>query len=229
MSSSDQLLIKAIRDNYQPPKTPKPDPKKKAAWNEAWDEFHKRYHGRLQAYIRRRLRDQTAVDDTIQNTFVGFQNSLVNYDERRDLQTWLFTIASHKVTDYIRQSGRRRDQTSGDDEEKMDHTPDSRQRTASADARSAERIEREAASVGEALTRMIEEYKRDGQFTKVMVLELLFVKGWGNNDVAAFMKLPDQTIANIKHQTKERLRTALANANQSPTVFPELDVDTPES
>ena len=219
----DRMLIQAIRENFQPAKTPKPDPKKKAAWNLAWDEFHKRYHGRLQAYIRRRLRDQAAVDDTVQNTFVGFQNSLVNYDERRDLQTWLFTIASHKVTDHIRQTGRRRDTTGSDgDDELMDHSPDHRQRTASADARSAERIEREAESLAEALTKLIDEFKRDGEFQKLMVLELLFVKGWGNNDVAAHLKLPDQTIANIKHQTKVRLCAHMVAANQSPAVFSEL-------
>ena len=220
---SDRMLIQVIRENFQPVKTPKPDPKKKAAWNLAWDEFHKRYHGRLQAYIRRRLRDQTAVDDTVQNTFVGFQNSLVNYDERRDLQTWLFTIASHKVTDHIRQTGRRRDTAGGvGEDELMDHSPDHRQRTASADARSAERVEREAESLAEALALLVAELKRGGEFQKLMVLELLFVKGLGNTDVAAHLNLPDQTIANIKHQTKVRLCAHMVAANQSPAVFSEL-------
>ncbi|MBP3958076.1 sigma-70 family RNA polymerase sigma factor [Gemmata sp. G18] len=30
----------------------------------------------------------------MQETFIGFSNSLVNYDDKRDLQTWLFTIAA---------------------------------------------------------------------------------------------------------------------------------------
>ena len=41
---------------------------------------------------------------------------------------------------------------------------------------------------------------------------------------------PDQTIANIKHQTKERLRTHLLAANHAPTVFLELcDTETTAS
>ena len=222
-AQSDRVLIEAIRDNYQPPKSPNPCPKKHAAWNLAWDELHKRYHGRVQAYIRRRLRDQSVVDDTVQNTFVGLQNSLVNYDERRDLQTWLFTIASHKVTDYIRQNGRARDRAASEsDNELMDHTPDGRQRTASADARSAERVEKESAALAAALSGLVGEWKDEGKFTNVKVLELLFVKGLGNNDVAAALGLPEQTIANIKFQAKNRLNNHLRESNLSPAVFPEL-------
>ena len=222
-AQSDRVLIQAIRDNYQPPKTPRPDPKKTAAWNLAWDELYKRYLGRVQAYVRRRLRDQSSVDDTVQNTFLGFQNSLINYDDKRDLQTWLFTIASHKVTDHIRQTGRHRDRAaSQSDNELMDHTPDNRQRTASADARSAERVQKETSALAAALANLVDEWKAEGKFSNVMVLELLFVKGLGNNDVAAQLGLPEQTIANIKFQAKNRLNNHLREANLSPAVFPEL-------
>ena len=70
----------------------------------AWDELVARYEGRLRAYVRRRLRDHATTDDVVQETFIGFLNSLTNYDDKRDLQTWLFTIASHKVTDQLRES-----------------------------------------------------------------------------------------------------------------------------
>jgi len=222
-TESDRVLIQAIRDNFQPLDMPKPDRKKKAEWNRAWGELHSRYIGRLQAYVRRRLRDQTKVDDVVQNTFIGFQNSLVNYDEKRDLQTWLFTIASNKVTDEIRQTGRRRDQTSSEsDDEMMDHTPDNRQRTPSADARSAERIENEARAVTAALRDLVKTWKRDGEFLKLKVYELLVVKGWGNNDVAAHLHMPEQQVANIKFQVKKKLHDDMRAANLSAAVFPEL-------
>jgi RNA polymerase sigma-70 factor (ECF subfamily) len=222
-AQSDRVLVQAIRDNYQPPNTPCPCPKKHAAWNLAWDELHKRYHGRVQAYIRRRLRDQSAVDDTVQNTFFGFQNSLASYDDRRDLQTWLFTIAAHKVTDLIRQIGRHRDRAASEsDNELMDHSPDSRQRTASADARSAERVEKEASALAAALSNLVDELKGEGKFQNVKVLELLFVKGIGNKDAAATLGVDEQTVANYKFQAKNRLNNHLRAAGLSPAVFPEL-------
>src|SRR5918997_4256745 len=72
----------------------------------AWDHLIERYEGRLLAFVERRLRDRSASEDVVQETFVGFLNSLPNFDERRELQTYLFTIASHKLTDHLRRTGR---------------------------------------------------------------------------------------------------------------------------
>src|SRR4051794_32962102 len=96
-TESDRLLVQHIREN----------PRGSGAYNDAWNELFRRYHGRLSAYVRRRLKDHAAVDDVVQNTMIGFETSLTNYDDKRDLQTWLFTIAAHKVTDQLRRSGRR--------------------------------------------------------------------------------------------------------------------------
>src|SRR3984957_19562678 len=89
-SESDRLLIQQIRQG---------DPR-------AWETLISRYEGRLLAFVQRRLRDRSATEDVVQETFVGFLNSLPNFDDRRELQTYLFTIASHKLTDYRRKSGR---------------------------------------------------------------------------------------------------------------------------
>src|SRR5213080_4678643 len=89
-SDSDRLLIQQIRQG---------DPR-------AWDQLIARYEGRLLAYVQRRLRDRSATEDVVQETFVGFLNSLPNFDDRRELQTYLFTIASHKLTDHLRKAGR---------------------------------------------------------------------------------------------------------------------------
>ena len=40
-----------------------------------------------------------------------------------------------------------------------------------------------------------------------MALELLYVKGWGNAEVAAKLKGTEQDIANLKFQAKKRLTT----------------------
>src|SRR5215213_692000 len=108
-TESDRLLITRVRKNDQA----------------AWAELDKRYRGRLTAYVRRRLKDHASVEDVVQETFIGFANSLANYDDRRDLQTWLFTIAAHKVTDQLRRMGRRPTSTGSDaDEEIMGQAAD---------------------------------------------------------------------------------------------------------
>src|SRR6266849_9176649 len=89
-SESDRLLIAKIRQ----------------ADSQAWATLIARYEGRLLAFVERRLRDRATSEDVVQETFVGFLNSLPNFDEKRELQTYLFTIASHKLTDHLRRSGR---------------------------------------------------------------------------------------------------------------------------
>ena len=52
----------------------------------------------------------------MQETFIGFLTSLPHYDEKRDIEAYLFSIASHKLTDHLRRQGRRPiDQFGADD------------------------------------------------------------------------------------------------------------------
>src|SRR5246127_1228892 len=89
-SEGDRLLIKQIRRG---------EPR-------AWENLIARYEGRLLAFGERRLHDRATREDVVQETFIGFLNSLPHFDDRRELQTYLFTIASHKITDHLRRTGR---------------------------------------------------------------------------------------------------------------------------
>jgi RNA polymerase sigma-70 factor (ECF subfamily) len=206
-TESDRLLIQRIRENDQ----------------RAWIELDKRYRGRLTAYVRRRLKDHASVEDVVQETFIGFANSLANYDDRRDLQTWLFTIAAHKVTDQLRKMGRRPLSVGNDtDEEMMGQTADSRQRPASSMARSAERREQEEEALALALRELCRDLLTKGEYRKVMALELIYVKGWRNQDVASRLQMTEQDVANLRFQAKKRLRDRLSGTKLSPDIFPEL-------
>jgi len=209
-TESDKLLIQRLRDN----------PKPSRAYHDAFAELHARYVGRLTAYARRRMRANAAVDDVVQNTFIGFEHSLPNYDDRRDLLIWLFTIAGHKVTDQLRRDHRARTGTDPDDQ--LPQVADFRQRAASSLARSGERREAEETALGRALQLLVREWKAKGDYRSVKTLELLLVKGWGNKDVAALVGVTEQQVANLKFQAKKRLTDHLRAAKLSPDIFPEL-------
>ena len=55
-----------------------------------------------------------------------------------------------------------------------------------------------------------------------MALELMYVKGWRNQDVAARLTMTEQDVANLRFQAKKRLRDRLIAAKLSPDFFPEL-------
>src|SRR6202790_5829191 len=113
----------------------------------AWRQLIERFEGRLLAFVDSRLRDRAASEDVVQETFIGFLNSLPNYDEERELQTYLFTIASHKLTDHLRRSGRHPLHTLSDSAGDLLHDPHDNQPAASSLARSQERRDLETDAV----------------------------------------------------------------------------------
>src|SRR4051812_11393802 len=122
-SESDRLLVQQIRQGSA----------------RAWEHLIARYEGRLLAFVVRRLHDRALSEDVVQETFVGFLNSLPNYDESRELQTYLFTIASYKLTDHLRRLGRHPVQHISDAASDAAHMKLDSHQAASSVARSRER------------------------------------------------------------------------------------------
>jgi RNA polymerase sigma-70 factor, ECF subfamily len=189
----------------------------------AWNDLIARFEGRLLAYVESRTRNRAAAEDVVQETFIGFITSLPNYDQRRPLEGYLFSIAAHKLTDLLRREGRRPtlpltpegDSSSG-------WQPADRGRAASSIARSGERRGLEEVALRTALVDQIEQWRRQGQWEKLRCAELLFVRGWPNKEVAARLDLSEQTVANYKYECVTKLRTAVRNQRLPEEVFPEL-------
>ncbi len=205
-SDSDRLLIQQIRQG---------DPR-------AWETLISRYEGRLLAFVQRRLRDRATSEDVVQETFVGFLNSLPNFDDRRELQTYLFTIASHKLTDQLRRSGRHPLKSLTDSagdllNQQFDHNP-----SASSRVRQDERTELESAAIVRCLGQMLRGWQDKGEHVRLQVLELLWVKGWANRDVAAFLGISEQQVANYRFAAVKKLTEQIRAAGLPAEVFPEL-------
>ena len=69
---------------------------------------------------------------------------------------------------------------------------------------------------------MVREFFSKGEYPKLMALELMYVKGWRNQEVATTLKMSEQDVANLRFQAKKRLRDRLTAAKLSPDLFPEL-------
>jgi RNA polymerase sigma-70 factor (ECF subfamily) len=205
-SESDRLLVQQIRQG---------DPG-------AWEHLIARYEGRLLAFVDRRLHDRAASEDIVQETFVGFLHSLPNFDEKRELQTYLFTIASYKLTDHLRRQGRHPLHHVSDNpgdilHQQLDDSPG-----ASTVARSQERRELESEAVGLCLGQLLRQWQERGDYLRVKVLELLLVKGLPNREVAALLHISEQQVANYRFAAVKKLTEQIRDAGLPPDVFPEL-------
>ena len=205
-SEGDRLLIGQIRQGDQ----------------RAWENLIARYEGRLLAFVERRLHDRATREDVVQETFIGFLNSLPHFDDNRELQTYLFTIASHKLTDHLRRSGRHPLHTGADSQGDVLQQQIDRHPAASSMARSHERRELETEAIVKCLGAMIRQWQDKADYTRLKVLELLLVKGWANRDVAAHLRITEQQVANYRFAAVKKLSEKIHDAGLPPDVFPEL-------
>jgi RNA polymerase sigma-70 factor, ECF subfamily len=205
-SATDRYLVQQIRQGD----------------TRAWDDLIARYEGRLLAFVDRRLHDRAASEDVVQETFVGFLHSLPNYDDSRELQTYLFSIASYKLTDQLRRAGRHPLHHVSDQPGDILHRQVDSGPAASSLARSQERKSLEAEAVAQYLGQMLRDWQERGDHVRVKVMELLLVKGWANRDAAALLQISEQQVANIRFAAVKKLTELIGEAGLSADVFPEL-------
>ena len=193
---SDRLLIARIR----------------AGDEDAWAECIARFEGRLLAFVNSRLRDRAASEDVVQDTFLGFLVGLPNYDENTPPETFLFSIAAHKLTDVLRRNGRRPTLPLVLGNDSQDRTPEIRgsDRMASSMARSRERKGIEAAVLREGLAALIQQWLAREEFERLKCIELLFVLGWPNKEAAGVLGISEQAVANHKHYVLAKLKDWVA-------------------
>ncbi len=209
-SDADQLLIERIS----------------LGDSQAWEDLIARYEGRLLAFVESRIRNRSTSEDIVQETFIGFLNSLPNYDRRRPLEGYLFSICAYKLTDVLRREGRRPaiaiSQTAADSSSSPWQIVASSARGASTIARSGERRQIEEQAIIESLRNQIQKWQERGDWTKLMCIELLFVVGLGNKEAAEALDLTEQQVANFKFDFLARTKSLIGRQNLDSEIFPEL-------
>jgi RNA polymerase sigma-70 factor, ECF subfamily len=191
---------------------------------DAWQLLIERYEGRLMAYTDSRIRNRATSEDIVQEAFVGFLVSLPNYDGGRPLESYLFSICAYKLTDHLRREGRRpslqmhRRDSSGCGA----FEPAGNERVASSIARSVERKQIEEAAIRDAIAEQIVRWKQGDGWTKLKAIELMFVRGLPNKEVAQLLELSEQQVANFKSDFQIRLRSIVSRMSLDEGVFPEL-------
>ncbi len=204
---SDTVLVQRIR----------------AGEGDAWNELIARFEGRLLAYVRARLPHSSAGEDVVQETFIGFLTSLPNYNTARPLESYLFSIAAHKLTDHLRREGRRPTLPlcAGSSHSEVGELPGNA-RPASSIARSGERRGLEESALVAALSQILDGWRTKQEWDKVRCAELLFVRGLANKEVATRLGISEQSVANQKFDFIARLKSAVHRQGLSTDIFPEL-------
>ena len=205
--TSEQILVDSIRNGDA----------------DAWQQFIDRFEGRLLAFVGARLADRSHAEDIVQETLIGFVNSLPNYDCSRPLEGYLFSIAAYKLTDHLRREGRRPSTqfpSHGDTSDGAKHVP-AVARAVSSMARSVEQRTQEEKSLALALQDQIAKWKSRGDYQKLKCIEMRFVAGINNKDAAKELGITEQQVSNYKSDFINRTRS-LISRQATRDNFPEL-------
>lgn len=194
---------------------------------DAWQQCIDLYEGRLLAFARTRLSDRTAAEDIVQETLLGFLKALPNYDDRTPLESWLFSIAAHKLIDFMRRNGRRPILPLLTSESKEGAARDltGPGRAASSMMRSSERARAESSLVETCLRELIQDFKQNGAWERLKCVELIFVLGWANKDVATRLNITEQAVANHKFFVVTKLKDAAKAARMSDATLTSLGIE----
>lgn len=191
--------------------------------SDAWSDLIDRFEGRLRNFVESRLSNKAAAEDIVQEAFLGFLNSLPNYDGHRSLESYLFSICAYKLTDHLRREGRRPAISFSSKSESSGQWEFSgHERGASSLVQSVERRRIEEDVLQQTLADQIARWQERGDWGKLKCIELLIVKGWPNKQVAETLDISEQQVANFKFDFIARLRTLIKRRGIDEDLFPEL-------
>jgi len=210
MAEVDKLLIQEIR----------------SGGDDAWMRFVDRFGGRLQAFVRKKIRDPATVEDIVQETFIGFINSLPNFDESRPIDSFLFTICRYRIIDHFKKTGRRPDMSSltTNDSQQQIELPDAI-RGASTIYRSGERRRAEEDALLKILQQEVALLIENEAWIKLACLELLFVSTTPNKEIAELLQLSQPQVASFKHEFIDKIKRQMLRLGLDADLFPELYPD----
>lgn len=70
--------------------------------NLAFNEIYSRYQANVYSYLKRRIHDESLVNDIFQNCFIKFHKSRENYDPHYPLIKWIYTITRSVMLDELK-------------------------------------------------------------------------------------------------------------------------------
>ncbi len=185
---------------------------------DAWRMLIARFEGRLLAFARSRLAAHADAEDVVQEAFVGFLQSLPNYDVSRPLETYLFAILRYKISDLLKKQGTRATVTVEDDAilDDAHFSEHGAADTPSAHLGADENRRRRAEILGDALKILINEFRDNDRFVDLQVIELIFFVGRRNKDIAALLELDEKQVAGTKFRAIQRIK-AIAESTYLPS------------
>jgi len=209
-ASADQFLIEQVR----------------AGDSTAWRQLIDRFSGRLLAFARSRTASVSDAEDLVQETLVGFLQSLTHFDSTRSLETYLFTILRYKLYDLLRQKKLPIVAAPTENEDWWDRAIPGSTESPSRHIADEEAAASQQMILATVLRKLIADLRDRQAFTDLQVIELLFYAGMRNLEVGELLDMDQKAVAGIKFRAIQKLQSFFAGADPAVTAeFAEMDAE----
>jgi RNA polymerase sigma-70 factor (ECF subfamily) len=162
----------------------------------AWRRLQDEYFRRVYFFVKRYVEDHQTAEDLTQDVFLGAVRGISKFDPTYTLEQFLFGIAKNRVIDHFRKHKVRLIPPKGDDDADrsglwLENMRSSTSAEPGTEAVDLENAGRRKAILGNILKQFVGELWEAGEFTKLQVLEYLFVLGGRNKDAAQRFGIAD--------------------------------------
>jgi RNA polymerase sigma-70 factor (ECF subfamily) len=181
----------------------------------AWEETVDRFQGRLLAFAKVHAPRGVDPEDLVQEAFMNLLAGIGRFRHDCSLETYLFSILRRRLVDAYRQSGHvctLQDRIPGDSQ-----APDPIERLAGMDpsvswhAVQAEQAELVLRGLAEALSALVDRFKKDQDLDGLMMLELLFYCQLPARQVAKLLGRDANQVRVFKHRCIAQIRQCLGD------------------
>ena len=158
---------------------------------EAFEYILSFYEKSIYNYCLRILKNSPNAKDAAQETFIKVYTHRKSIDPEKNIKTWIFTIATNTVYDFLRSKKRKREVNLDEEFETNSNF----------ETYYSQREEGLVSDVDKALEQINPEYKR--------VILLFYQQGFGYQEIADILKMPINTVKTHISRGKEQLKEIL--------------------
>ncbi len=196
---------------------------------EGWSQFVARFQARLLAFAARQVTPIATAEDLVQDTFIGFLQSLPDYRQQCELESLLFQILRRRIVDHYRRMGQPRELRACDAKTSDDEswTPDplsqvvSRELSASEYLRRDEQQQADETALASAIEQLANELRDEEKFRDLKIAEGLFYAQLRSVDLAGLIAVTENEIAVVKRRLIERLARSIKKSTTAVALSPD--------
>lgn len=198
--------------------------KLKALDAEEWNALQTTYFTRVYYYVKRQINNPDAAEDVTSETFLGAIRGIERFDERYNVEQFLFGIARKKTIDWMRRSGHELQISDKDDDSSSFFGAVPAEEPSPAQlALAREKIARQRGALVQILKEYVGELWERGDFKRLKAIELIFLKRWKHRRISDLLGYQDEkAIAGVKFRAIRDFQDRLRGQDPNRSLFSKL-------